>query len=134
MPTEILMLALASALLVVQILIASGLRASTHGFRWAAGPRDETPAAQTLRAERADRAARNLQETFPVFAALVLGLVVADRTSGTTALAAQVWFWARVAYVPAYILHAGPLRSLVWLVAFAALGTLFVALVLPGGA
>lgn len=117
MPVELVMVGLAGLLVLVQLLLAAAPRALTSGLGWAMGPRDAGPAPVTLRAQRADRAYRNMLETFPVFAAAALAVVAADATSTGTALGAQLYFWGRVIYVPAYIYHVPALRSLVWGVA-----------------
>ena len=118
MSVELFSLALAGALVIVQMLIAAGPRAMTYGLGWAAGPRDETPRRDVPeRAKRADRAYRNLLETFPVFAAAAIGVVVADATTWVSALGAQLYFWARVIYLPAYVYHVPMVRSGVWAVA-----------------
>lgn len=114
MPTELTVIALASILLVAQLLIAAGTRTLAYGLDWAAGPRDNVPHATADRAQRADRAFRNMMETFPVFVALALAVVVADRASAMTALGAQLYLVARIAYVPAYVFYIPFVRSLIW--------------------
>ena len=52
---------------------------------------------------RAQRAHRNLVENLLPFTALVLAVVIANKTSGTTALAAQLFFWARLVHAGVYI-------------------------------
>ena len=64
-----------------------------------------------------DRGAfRNFMETFPFFAAAVLAVVVTERTGGESALGAQVYFWARLAYLPIYAAGSPYVRSLAWAV------------------
>lgn len=53
-------------------------------------------------------------ETFPFFAAAVLAVVLTQRASPETALGAQVYFWARLAYVPLYAAGVPYARTLVW--------------------
>ena len=48
-------------------------------------------------------------------------MVLTQRTSAETALGAQVYFWARLAYLPIYAAGIPYLRSLVWVVSFWAL-------------
>lgn len=67
-------------------------------------------------AERAGNASRNFLETFAFFAAALLAVVLAHRGSGHTALGAQIYFWARVAYWPVYATGVPYLRTVVWLV------------------
>jgi uncharacterized MAPEG superfamily protein len=54
-------------------------------------------------------------ETFPFFAAAILAVVLTQRQDGLTALAAQLYFWARVVYLPLYAAGVPYVRSLVWL-------------------
>ena len=69
-------------------------------------------------AARVDRALRNFLETFPFFAAAVLAVVATQRTDADTALGAQLYFWARLAYVPIYAAGIPYLRTVVWAVGF----------------
>ncbi len=72
-------------------------------------------------ADRAGRASRNFLETFAFFAAAVLVVVVGQCTNSTTALGAQIYFWARVLYLPIYAAGIPYLRTLVWAVSVAGL-------------
>jgi uncharacterized MAPEG superfamily protein len=72
-------------------------------------------------AARAERAFRNFLETFPFFAAAVLGVVAAGRTGEATAFGVQLYLWARVLYVPLYLAGVPYVRSLAWAVAMAGL-------------
>lgn len=111
-----MLVGLSGVLVIVQMLLASVPRMLTFGFGWASGPRDATPGVVSERAGRADRAYRNLMETFPVFAAGAVAVVVADAAGAGTALGAWLYLLARVAYVPAYIFHVPLLRTLLWAV------------------
>ena len=46
----------------------------------------------------------------------VLAVVFAGRADAGTALGAQVYFWARVAYLPIYAIGIPYLRTAVWIV------------------
>jgi uncharacterized MAPEG superfamily protein len=72
------------------------------GLPVAAGNRDETIALSAW-ADRANRAHRNLLESLPVFAALVLVANVAGVANETTALGATIFFWSRVVHAVVYI-------------------------------
>jgi uncharacterized MAPEG superfamily protein len=61
-----------------------------------------------------DRALRNFLETFPLFAAVVLAAHVTDTHNALTALGAQLYFWARLAYALLYAAGVPVVRSLVW--------------------
>ena len=67
-------------------------------------------------AGRAQRAHRNLLENLVLFAILVLVAVASGKTNNMTLLGAQIFFWARVAYVPVYIAGIPWLRTGVWFV------------------
>ncbi|MDH5823889.1 MAPEG family protein [Luteimonas sp. RD2P54] len=117
MPTEIQMLAWAIALGIAQLFLAAAAMTHQRGLKWNASARDGQPPPLTGIAARLDRALRNFLETFPFFAAAALALVATGGNDGATALAAQAYFWARVAYVPLYAFGVPYLRSLVWAVA-----------------
>ena len=128
LPTEIVMLALGVALLLVQLFLQSVPAAMEMGTDYKAGPRDETRVLRGVFAGRADRAFRNLLETFPVFAVLSLALVVTGRTGGLGALGAEAWVVLRILYVPLYFIQIPLARSLVWFAAFFALVAMLVRL------
>jgi len=65
-------------------------------------------------AGRAARAHRNMLESLILFAALVLVAQVAGRANAMTALGAEVFFWARVVYVPVYVIGIPWARTGVW--------------------
>jgi uncharacterized MAPEG superfamily protein len=127
-PTEIVMLGLGAALLLVQMFLQSISSTAEMGTSYKAGSRDEAKALQGVFAGRADRAFRNLLETFPVFAALALALVVTGRNGGLGALGAEVWIVARILYVPLYLIQIPLARSLVWFVSIFALVAMLVRL------
>lgn len=129
MTTELQMLAWSAALGIVHLLVAAGFMTAQRGVRWNAGARDGTPPPLTGVAARVDRAWRNYLETFPLFAALALAVVVAGRGDERTALAAQLYFWARLVYVPVYAAGIAYLRSAVWAVSLWAIVQLLWALI-----
>lgn len=116
MPTEIQMLAWAMVLGIVQLLLAAVAMTRQRGLKWNASARDGQPAPLTGVAARLDRAMRNFLETFPFFAAAALAVAVTDSTSAASVLGAQLYFWARLVYVPLYAFGVPYLRSLVWAV------------------
>jgi uncharacterized MAPEG superfamily protein len=128
LPTEIVMLAVGVALLLVQLFLQSIPATIEMGGDYKAGPRDEPRALRGVFAGRADRAFRNLLETFPAFAALALALVVTGRTGGLGALGAEVWVAMRILFVPLYFIQIPYLRSLVWFVSIFALVAMLVRL------
>jgi uncharacterized MAPEG superfamily protein len=98
------------------------------GGGYKAGPRDDTRVVRSVIAGRADRAFRNLLETFPIFAALALALVITGRNGGLGALGAQVWIVMRILYVPLYLIQIPFARSVVWFASVFALVAMLVRL------
>jgi len=111
------MLILSVVLGIVQIVAASHTASLQRGYRWTASPRDEKVPPLRGVAGRLDRALRNFLETFPLFAAVVLAAHVSGTHSALTGLGAQLYFWARLAYVLLYAAGVPVIRSLVWNVA-----------------
>lgn len=74
---------------------------------------------------RLDRALTNSVTAMVLFAPAVLLLAQKDAFSAATLTAAQVFLVARVLYVPAYAMNLRGLRTLLWLVGFAATVVLY---------
>jgi uncharacterized MAPEG superfamily protein len=113
--TELQMLFCAIALGIVQLLIAVLASVGTRGMPWAAGPRDDPGAPLGKMAGRLERAYRNFLETFALFAAAVLLAHALDKTNHTSVLGAQIYVWARLLYIPAYVFAIPFLRTLIWM-------------------
>ncbi len=60
-----------------------------------------------------------------LFAPAILLLVVLERTSPTTLLAAQVFLIARIIYLPVYAFGVPAVRTLAWMAGFAATAILY---------
>lgn len=116
MSIEIQMLAWAMALGLFQILLAATLMTKQRGLQWNASARDGVPQPLTGIAARLDRASNNFLETFVFFAAAVLAVVATGRTSADTALGVQLYFWARLVYLPLYAAGVPYVRTVVWAV------------------
>lgn len=116
MTIELKMLAWSILLGLVHVLIGATLMTRQRGLAWNVGARDVVPAPLTGVASRVDRATRNFLETFAFFAAAVLAVVVAQKTSTQTALGAEIYLWARVIYLPLYAAGIPYLRTVVWAV------------------
>lgn len=112
--TELQMLFCAIALGIVQLLIAVLASVGARGMPWAAGPRDDPGAPIGKIGGRLERAYRNFLETFALFAAAVLLAHALDKTTANSALGAQIYLWARVLYIPAYVFAIPFLRTLIW--------------------
>jgi uncharacterized MAPEG superfamily protein len=114
MTTELNMLVWSVVLGLVQIAIAATFSISQRGLGWVLSPRDTTPPL-TGTAARLDRARANFLETFPLFVAIVLAAQLLQRHDAMTILGAQLYFWARLAYVPVYAAGIPYLRTLIWM-------------------
>jgi uncharacterized MAPEG superfamily protein len=114
MGTELQMLVWATVLGLVHLAVAASLNTAQRGLAWGAGSRDEAPPPVGTRSARVERAFRNFLETYAFFAVAVLLLHATSSNTAQTALGAQLYFWARVAYVPAYAIAVPFLRTLVW--------------------
>ncbi len=116
MSFEIRMLVWAILLGIAQLLLAAAFVTAQRGLKWNAGPRDTPQPPPAGVAGRLERALRNFLETFPFFAAGVLAVTALGKGSAHTALAAQLYVWARLVYVPLYGVGVPYLRSLAWVV------------------
>jgi len=111
---ELRLLAWTVAFGLAQVFIAAGFATWQRGLQWNVSNRDGAPPALAGAAARAVRANANFLETFPFFAAAVLGVVLAGKTGEHTLLGAQLYLGARVAYLPIYIVGIPYLRTLVY--------------------
>ena len=114
MTTELCMLVWSAVLGLVQIALAATCTVGQRGLGWAASARDEVKPPLGGMGGRLDRARANFLETFPLFAAAVLAAHVLQRHDNLTVLGAQLYFWARLAYVPVYAAGIPYLRTLLW--------------------
>ena len=102
-------------LLILQMVLQVGAGFVANGLMGLAGSRDDEVLAEGV-GGRFERAYYNMLETFPVFATLVLIIQVTEGWTSTSALAVQIYFWGRVAYLPAYVIGIPFLRTIVWFV------------------
>ena len=128
MKPEMVLLLWAVALTVVQMLIAVSGATLQVGLPKLASNRDNMPPLAGW-VGRADRAHHNMLENLVLFAALVLIAVVSNKTSSTTLLGAQLFFWARVAYAAIYVAGIPYLRTAAWAVSIVGLALIFLQLV-----
>lgn len=129
MTIELKMLALSIVLGFAHVLIAIRAVTRQYGTRWNMGPRDDIMPPLEPLPGRLDRARANFLETFPFFAAAVLIAHVAGREGDLTALGVQLYFWARLVYLPLYAFGIPKFRTLVWVIAMAGTLLILVALV-----
>jgi uncharacterized MAPEG superfamily protein len=128
MATELTMLGWSAVLCVVQAFSYTIGQMGTVGLPALVGNRQDLPG-PTGWIGRARRAHANMVENLVVFAALVLAVVAAGKTSGMTATAAELFLAARVVYTVVYIAGIPWLRTLVFAVGVIAQAMLFLALV-----
>ncbi|MGB0135425.1 MAPEG family protein [Dokdonella sp.] len=121
MSIELQMLVWSIVLGLVHIATSATFTTLQRGIGWNAGARDGEPRPLGLIAGRLDRANRNFLETLVFFAAAVLAVLIAQKSDSNTALGVQLYFWARLAYLPIYAAGVPWLRTLIWLVAMAGL-------------
>ena len=117
---ELLLLACAAIVGLVQLLWAAAAARGQQGLKWGAGPRDE-PRPLSGVAGRLDRAFRNYLETFPIFVAAVIGAYLAGKLGTLTLWGSALYVAARALYVPLYAAGVPTIRSLVWGVSLAGL-------------
>jgi uncharacterized MAPEG superfamily protein len=121
MPVELRILALGAVLLLVHIIAAVQVKTRQYGRQWNMGARDETLPPLNPLAARLARAEANFAETFPIAIVALIGVVVAGRTSATTALGGWIWLGARIVYLPLYAAGVPVIRTLVWAIALVGL-------------
>jgi uncharacterized MAPEG superfamily protein len=114
MTTEYQMLLWTVVLGLVQLVVHVLAAIKVRGLGWALGPRDAAMPRLEGVGGRLDRSFYNLLETFPFFAAVVLVGGALGVHSSMTALGAQIFFWARVVYIPVYALGLPAVRTGIW--------------------
>ena len=124
MSIELKMLLFTVGLFFVQLVAQVVAEVLQHGMAYAVSARDEWKN-PTGFASRIERAYFNLLETMPAFAALVLVVLYTGNANSNTALGAQLFFWGRVVYVPAYLSGIPYVRTLVWTVSMIGLLLIF---------
>ena len=111
---EIQMLCWSVVLGLVQLVIATTLATKDQGLPYNLSPRDLPPPPVTTLAARFQRAFGNFRETFVYFAVAILVVTLTAKNSSGSALGAQIYFWARLIYVPVYAAGIPVLRTIVW--------------------
>jgi uncharacterized MAPEG superfamily protein len=121
MAVELKILALGALLLLVHIFTATRFKTAQYGRKWNVGARDESLPPPNPMTGRTMRAQMNFQETFPVAIVALLGVVLANRTSETTALGGWIWLGARTAYLPLYAAGVPVIRTIVFAISIVGL-------------
>ena len=81
---------------------------------WLMGPRDEPRPVAGVYANRVARALQNFLDTFPIFAAALVGAILAGKTGNYTYWGSGLYVIGRVLYAPLYALGVPVLRTLAW--------------------
>ena len=105
-----------TALTFISIMLGAVLRNrewTIDGMKAGLSNRDNLPEATPMGA-RAEKAAQNTKENFLLFIALA-GVAHAAGMGEQATFGAEVFFWARVVYLPLYAAGVPYVRSLVWL-------------------
>lgn len=119
MPIEVAILGWAALVLVAQFVLMAVSVNLQLGPAYTGGPRDERRE-PTGMAGRLYRAFNNMIEALVFFTVAVVVVTLGNAATPSTALAAQTFLAARIAYVPAYASGIPLLRSVIWFVGFAA--------------
>jgi uncharacterized MAPEG superfamily protein len=119
MPAELITLALAALLQVVQLGLFAVAANLQVGPSYSLGPRDEQRPLTGI-AGRLQRALANHVEALVLFAVAVVVVTLSGKASALTAACAWTYLGARILYVPAYAFGWTPWRSLIWTVGFLA--------------
>ena len=99
------------------------------GMLAALGNRDEQQECTGFPA-RTERAARNMLENMVLFTALVLVASVGGVTSPQVEIGARIFFWARIVYIPIYMIGIPVARTAVWAISVIGMGMIFASIVL----
>jgi len=121
MPVELKILALGAVLLFVHIFTATRFKTAQYGRKWNVGARDEELSPPSPITGRVMRAQANFEETFPIAIVALLGVVLANRTSASTALGGWIWLGARIVYLPLYAAGIPVIRTIVFVISMAGL-------------
>jgi uncharacterized MAPEG superfamily protein len=117
MTIELEMLAWSVVLGLAHIVASAIATTGQYGPVWNVGPRDQAMPRLEGLAGRLDRALKNFLETFPLFAAVVLMADALNRHGSLAVWGTQLYFWARVAYLPLYAFGVTGIRTLAWTIA-----------------
>jgi uncharacterized MAPEG superfamily protein len=129
MTLEMEMLAWSIVLGFVHIVASAIATTSQYGSTWNLSPRDQAMPRLTGVAGRLNRALRNFLETFPLFAAAVLMADAVNRHGSLAVWGSQLYFWARVVYLPLYAFGVPVARTGVWSIATFGIFLILLALV-----
>lgn len=113
-----------SIVILIGLLVAQAVNnVVTNGLAYGLGPRDE-PGRPNVFAGRAKRSVANHIEGLAIFGFAILIVETSGLSNSMTTLGAALYFWARLAYAPIYLLGVPVIRTIVWFVGL--VGTLMV--------
>ena len=78
---------------------------------------------------RTDRAAKNMLENMVLFTALALVASVGGVTDPHVELGARIFYWARLVYIPIYMIGIPVARTGVWAISIIGMGLIFASIV-----
>lgn len=125
MSIELTMLIWSAVLALAYVLVQSTAYRLDYGVLFAGSQRDDERPPNKW-AARGERALRNFLETYGIFIALALATELSGRSDTLSQWGAQMWFWARWAYLPAYFIDIPLMRSAFWMVSLIGLVLMFV--------
>jgi uncharacterized MAPEG superfamily protein len=105
--------------------VQSILFRADYGVKYANSQRDQDPPPPGKWNKRGLKALSNFLETYAIFIALAVATELSGRSDNLTQWGAQVWFWARLAYLPAYFIDVKQLRSSIWTISLIGLLLMF---------
>jgi uncharacterized MAPEG superfamily protein len=114
MTTELTVLAWGCVLALVHIFAAVRVKTQQYGTKWNMGARDEELPPPRPIVGRLARAQANFLETFPVAAAAILIVSLAELNDRWTAIGAVIWLAARALYLPLYAAGVPVVRTIVF--------------------
>ncbi|WP_370234723.1 MULTISPECIES: MAPEG family protein [Henriciella] len=113
-----------SVVILIALLVAQAANTVIqNGLSYGLGPRDE-PARTNLFSGRIKRAIANHIEGLVIFGFAILIVETAGLGNALTKIGAALYFWARFAYGPIYLLGVPVIRTIVWSVGL--IGTVIV--------
>ncbi len=124
MSIELTLLIWSAALAFAYVLVQSTAYRLDYGIKYAGTQRDDERPPNKW-AGRGNRALRNFLETYGIFIALAVATELSGRSDALTQWGAQIWFWSRWLYLPAYFIDVPLGRSAIWTVSMVGLGLLF---------
>ena len=127
MTVELVVLALAGLLAIVQLVLFAIPANKEIGTDYLMGPRDEGVTIRDRTTARLQRAYNNHIEGLVLYAVAAVVVVVGGKVSLFTHLCALVYLVARILYVPAYAWGWAPGRSVIWAAGFLATALMLLA-------